>query len=96
MGSGLERCNTPTYGEEYTSQIGRGLCKRNREDIWLPMLCSACSFPPQPAECNGEITLHDLLLLVLSPAFFTYSCLCPILLSGVVGLGSEQLRQMVD
>lgn len=60
------------------------------------MLCSVCSFTPQPAECIGDITSNELLLLVLSPAFFTCSSSYPILLSGVAGLASEQLRQMVD
>lgn len=43
MGSGLERCSAPAYGELYASQMGRGLCRKNREDIWLHCFAQ-CAF----------------------------------------------------
>lgn len=67
MGSGLERCSVPTYGEECASQRGGGLCRRNREDIWLHMCtCFAQCAVSHHSQLNASGTLLQMSSYFLS------------------------------
>lgn len=72
MGAEWERGSVSHLWRRERLANGKGLVQEKQRGHLAPhghMLCLMCSFTPQPAECNWEISSKELLLLVLPLQF---------------------------